>query len=63
MLYGSGSSTKKGTVDVHRGGESHSALMRYPTHEIEMVETYQFAYFLRKSVPHAVVMKVSFLVF
>lgn len=54
---GSSSTAKKATVDTHRGGE----LPRYKVCQvcIHCAENYQFCYFLRKTQPHSVAMKVS----
>ena len=54
------SQTKKGTVDVHRGGKSHTPTLRASAQSHS--DTYQFAYFFRKTEPHAVLVKVRLLV-
>lgn len=61
----SSSHGKKGTVDVHRGGE-YSNLQpiyyRVNIHYSSFSETYQFAYFFRATEPHSVLVKVRFAV-
>ncbi|KAH9006949.1 hypothetical protein EDB86DRAFT_28839 [Lactarius hatsudake] len=47
---------KKGTVDVHRGGTCHSR-GKFFYSRIHR-DTYQFAYFLRETEPHSVLIKV-----
>lgn len=47
---------KKGTVDVHRGGMCH--LRRKYFYSQIYRDTYQFAFFLRETEPHSVLIKV-----
>lgn len=55
---GGPANAKRGTVDVHRGGRllAHSRQLPH-TNEAD-ADTYQFGYFLRKTDPHAVLVKV-----
>jgi len=55
----SGSASKKSTVDTHRGGDPVFLIMTNVTLLTNYSsETYQFCYFLRKTDPHSVIVKV-----
>ncbi|PCH41104.1 hypothetical protein WOLCODRAFT_162813 [Wolfiporia cocos MD-104 SS10] len=53
----SGPKAKGGTVDVHRGGTSWVLAENVTKSETHFADTYQFGYFLRKTDPHAVLIK------
>lgn len=57
---GAAPSTKRGTVEVHRGGLYHFIRGSLAVHSCSCIsETYQFAYFFRKTEPHTVLFKVG----
>lgn len=52
---------KRGTVEVHRGGPYRTSLASPMFVQLwgGITETYQFAYFFRKTEPHTVLFKVG----
>lgn len=60
---GGSTNTKKGSLDVYRGGERSLCVILAVSLHLSCIEGYQFGYFLRKAEPHSVILKVDFEIF